>query len=377
MISASALLRVAKCPGSEALPHVEVSTEWTEAGTERHAQLEADVLARGVAALPARVRELLPEGCGLMPEQVVYYDTATGKARVGVVDGRTYEPTPTEIPGRIDLVALMRGRAVVCDWKGRRSIGRPSQSPQLLFYALCVARLFGLDEVTLAVAYIGDGVEEAPCSIETVDALDLDAFASRLPAALAAVEEQRRRDVPDVQQGEWCGHCPARQHCPANVALARRVISGDAPMSWRQMLPLDAERAAHLRVQIDTARKLLTDLDDAVKACVVAEPDQRIKLANGNWYGQRVSHVEEVNGLAARGVITRMLSAEHADAATEFSTTKKSIKAAVAAYAKEHGLKAAPLEREVLEQIRIAGGVETKERKTITEFADKTEEHAA
>lgn len=240
-LTGSGITRALQCPASFALPSVARDSKEASRGRQVHSYLEA--IARGVdpavaiesvdrehhafcAAIDPRV---IPPTA--RPEVAYTYDVQTGRAREIEVEGRAYPAGRYEIPGRLDLVVPETAdhRATVVDWKTNEYGFEVEQArPQLEFYALCVARVEGLEEIDCAIYVLGENVKD-PWIRWTLDLTALARVASRVKETFQRVELERMdrdeyerthaaRWVPDVVAGPHCRYCPAWDHCPAKRA---------------------------------------------------------------------------------------------------------------------------------------------------------------
>lgn len=363
MTTASSLPRLFGCVGHVALPHARTTSEWSEAGTDRHSEQEAAIVAGDLDTMPAKVRALIPaDATSIRAEVAVAYDVATGLAReLGCSIGRAYEGlAPFEIPGTVDMVALAPGRALVVDWKSFEDVGPPEQNPQALFYALCFARIHGADEVTVAISYLGAGGTRHA----TLDSFELETFAQRLQRVYGEAAEQKARvasgRLPDVSEGPWCKHCPAIASCPAKVALLRRIVTGQEADDLAMMFPLDAETARAAYERLQSGKNLLRRVERALYAYAHETP---IDLGGGRYFGKHTKKGhEKLDGDTVWGVVAESYGRDVADMAVIRSATKKRLGDVL----KQHGGKGA--DRMVLDEVRRRGGASRDEKEDVGEF---------
>jgi len=335
--TASKLELLERCAPSGALGAVWVeSTSDQRAGTGRHrfAQL---VDERGVEAALAEIPadapwlaqcEALAEHLAELPtgeHEVAYaYDVATDTARrLGPWLDRAYDVGPTEVSGTTDLLCPPgegRERYLLVDYKGEEEVAPAASNLQLGFYALCIARVLGLDEIDVAIVYLrqGGGLR---WDRATLDVFALEAVASRVRALVAAVESARqafaRGDALDYGTGLHCRRCPALTLCPAMVQLARALLA--EPVTPERLAPLSDDDAGRAWVEL----KVLRELVDRGRAAL----DERAKLRGLPLPGgARLVPVEQMRhallldraepvlrekfGDQVDGVIERSLSAE-------------------------------------------------------------------
>jgi hypothetical protein len=369
VISASALPRLFACPGSAALPQARTVSQWADAGTERHLEKEVAVALGDYDDLPEKVHALIPaDAISVRAEVAVAYNVLTGTGReLGTGLGRKYgQLEPGEIPGTIDLLILAPGRAVIVDWKGWEDVAAPADNEQTLVYALAVARAHGLDEATVAIAYLGEGKERVPQA--TLDVLDLDSFASSLERLHGAIEGQFRRvqsgQMPDVSEGRQCKYCPAAHACPAKVALVRRLVTGGEADALEMMTPLDGDTAREAYIRLGHAKNLLKRIERALYAHAAETP---ISLGGGRFFGKRTRlGNESLDGDVVYSVLREAHGQKVADLAVTREATKKSLRAALATVTPKGGLASA--EKQTLDEIRSRGGSRREEREVVEEF---------
>lgn len=280
--TASKLHLLERCPSAGALPAV-----WTEstddqiAGTARHryiqrareigrdealAEVPADAPWRG--QLEAFDLDALPHG----DHEIAYaYDVATDTARcLGPWLDRAYEVGATEISGTADLVcppSAEHPRWRVIDFKGEEEVDAAGRNLQLGFFAVALSRLHGVDEVDVAIGYLGHGggirwdrAELGPFDLEAA-AARIQALAAQVDAARAVVAAGR---TPDVTMGLHCRRCAALVHCPAQLAAARALLA--VPPSNEALAQASAEDAGVAWVRV----KVLGELVDRLRAALTA-----------------------------------------------------------------------------------------------------------
>lgn len=373
-LTASSLPRAAVCPGSVAMPQSESPNEHSDDGAANHATLEAAVTQGRLEDLPDEVSALIPQGALVAAEVAVIYNFVTNKARcVGVGIGRAYEyDAATEIAGTIDLQIVVDGvRATVVDYKRWEDVGAPDENEQTMFYGLATARLFGLSEVTLVVAYVrqdehGDIVLARPLVTRVADEIDLDAFVERLRWIAGRVREQMGRTRPDVRESKHCRWCNATADCPAKTALIRRLVSGSESDELEMLMPLNEETAAVAWERVGHAQNLLKRITRALYAFA---KDRPFRLANGRMVGtyEKIGN-ESLDGDVVHAVVTEKHGRDVADKAVAYTATKKRLETAlkgsvpVLARAKE----------DVLAEVRRRGGAHRKREVDVGEYDPRT-----
>lgn len=372
-LTASGLPRAAVCAGSVVLPHADTMNEHSEAGSGNHASLESAASQGRIDDLPAEVRALIPMGASVFAEVAVAYNLRTNSARIlGLGIQRAYSVGDDEIAGTIDLQIVVDGhRATVADYKRHEDVGLPDENEQTLFYGLATARLYGLSEVRLVVAYVsedddGDIVLIRPLVTRVVDELDLDAFVERLRWIASRVAEQQGRPIPDVRESRHCRWCNAAANCPAKVALIRRLVNGAEADHLETMLPLNEETAAIAWTQVGYAHNLLKRVTRALYAFA---KDRPFRLPNGNMVGEYEKKGHEVlSGDVVHEVLTEKHGREVADKAVTRAATKVRLKSAL----KGAGVPVlARAESDVLAEVRRRGGATQKRELDVGEYTPR------
>lgn len=366
MMSASALPRLLKCAGSAALPQANTTSEWAEAGTERHAEQEDAVNAGNV---PDDVRALVGDDVLIRAEVALAYDIATGGGReLGVGKNRDYSGLgPFEVPGTADLLAVAADRVIVIDAKGWEDVDAAERNAQLALLALAAARAHGKEEALVAILYLrGDHRDLRDRAV--LDAFDLDAFAQRLAGLHAAVAEQRARrargELVDVAEGAHCKYCPAAHACPAKVALLQRLVRGTEADELELMLPLTPATARDAYERLQAGKGLLKRIERALYAYAANDP---IPLGNGRFFGKhRELGNEKLDGPTVHDVVREKLGEAAALRAVTLSTTKKRLGEAIKSIALQGT--ASAIERDVLAEVRSRGGAKREETESVGEY---------
>lgn len=360
----SAVGRVVACPASVVYPATDHGDAggYAAMGEDLHAGAEVAVDTGDLDALPPRVAAMIAELPTRLTEVAFVYDAATDTARMLTGIGKRQYPTdlgPYETAMTLDLLALSgpdgARRAAVVDYKLYADGGPPLQHGQLMTQALAVARTYGLDEVAIAIAYLGTGWVDAAVAT----ALDLDLHAERLRQVHVDVAAARKDPAAFTRTGAHCKHCPAFHACPEQVALAELVRSPDMADAIEARIPIgdDDEGAAELYGFVKRL-KLLTSRAEQVLAARARE--RPIPLADGRSYGP-VPTVgnDKLDGEKVYQAAAAIYGSEHAMAFVEVKATKKRIKEA-AKLTKQIGGKAATaigVERLVLAEVEARGGI--------------------
>ena len=387
-LTASILPRAAICPPTVVLPQVKGRTSKPAGrGIAIHGFLEAvpalgreEALARTPAEFRAAcevidLERLPPLSLASAVTEVTYaLHVDTGAVReLGRNLGRDYSGRREgEICGTADYVALTAdGRCVfVADWKTGRGLLQPARmNLQIRFLALCAARLYGRDEAVGALVHIReDGTPWYDSA--AFDVFDLDATLAEVRHVAARVvgawAEVQAGITPTVTISEFCKHCPAYEACPAQVGLIRHL--GASPEAterdMRGLITEDNVREAYRRMRL--IEEGLKRVKEAIHGWTLTHSP--IDLGEGLVYGPVETHREQVDGAVVRRILAEKYGQEIADAACEWSSSKVAIREALRRVVQLHGGKLAPLEREVLEAVRAAGGIEDQTSVNVKEY---------
>jgi hypothetical protein len=311
VISASSVPRALKCTAWLALPREDYQTAAAQAGTDRHADLEAEADLGGTDGIHPDIVARYHPDAQTTPEAAFAYDVATDTARaLGHGRAAYVDLGPLEIPGTADLVLLVEGQwGMVVDHKSYKD-GAPEQ---LATYALMLARTAGLDEVHVALNYAA----RRPY-IATLTALDLDAHAARLKTLLTS-----KPSAPNA--GPWCEFCPAFLSCPAQAQL---VPSVDAALVATPVLALDTDEDAARAY--DFVQRLGMLMARAKAALIARASERPIPLGNGKVFGPHEKKgATQIDGDIAYALIRERFGQAKADAAVTRKVTQAGIERAV------------------------------------------------
>lgn len=375
MITASAMERVAACPASAVLPQADSTTVFATRGTVIH-QFLATAKGHGRDQALANVPDDCRAVCEaidldtlpvvLMPEASYIYDTATGKARfLGANIGRRYgKLSPTEVAGTADVVGVDGTRGYVADWF--TGFGEMRKGAQLRFLALCLARVFDLDEVTIeAIQIRADGSTWRDTAV--LDALELDIIAREVADTVAAVAAVRKvlelGGTPNVSEGDHCRYCKAWTFCPAKTRLLAVAASGadvTAPFLQGGLTRDMVGPAWLLAEQLDSlAKELKRRVHGAVEEFGEVPTPRGTVLKKVITPGN-----EKLDGDVVWSVVRALAGDDVANAAVERHATKKQLGEALR---KRFGRDGAAKEREVLDAVRGAGGASRKPSEKLDE----------
>lgn len=348
-LSASGVARALACPSSIVLPRHRFASPNADAGTERHAEMEAAIdVGDAARVLPDAVLALI-EGMETTTEAAFAYDCATDTARpLGHGRASYRNLSPYEIPGCIDLLAHGNGRFVVVDKKGYERVGAAERNAQTLTYALMIARSANVDEVTVVIFY-----ELGAPDIAVIDAIALDAHAARLRELQLRVAKAAGRVREHLAIGAHCRYCEAYFHCPKqHETNALAIVEPEAPLRFEASLPLDRDEDAARAFELyERVRLFQSRLHDVLAARAMQRP---IPLNDGREYGPREKEgTKRLDGDIAWRVLRDLHGQGVADAATKRTATQKGIEDAL----RQLGGALAPAKRKVMQALDEAGGV--------------------
>jgi hypothetical protein len=271
--TASALDRAEACPGSMALPRVNVTSADSGTGTVVHhfALVRSREVGREAALAEITDRRDrdrclaldlsgIPEGA--QAEVALGWNHRTGEGRIlGVNIGRSYPALgPDWFVGTIDLFGRTDRAVVVQDIKTGETKVSAAESMQLGFAALVGSVVTGLDEAEVAMLYAGhDG--RLFHDRARLDALDLGRVAGRLRgiarAEAEAVEAVAAGRLPVLHDGPWCSLCPSQRFCPAQAAMVRTAAGWGVEQVGERMLALSDEEAGRAWEVLAVAEKVV------------------------------------------------------------------------------------------------------------------------
>lgn len=369
-LTASQLDRAAACPASFALPAVAFPPSDASArGTEIHRFLEAAV-TRGREAALLDVPEDAPwratcEGIdtGLVTggaervecEVKFAYKPQTDTARQLSGGARDYAAAAGEIAGTVDLIVTREdGTTAVVDYKTGRQPVHAAESGQMRLLGLAVARARGLEGVCVSIVRVIDdgtlGFDEVWLGPDDLDriARHVRSTVSRVAAAREAVSAGV---TPDVAVGNHCVFCPAYRACPANIGLAKEVLtSSGMAENISELSPSQAGAVWEWTVR---ARRVLEEIEQGLRAYVDNEP---IPLPDGINEVARVESVREgIDGRAAVPVLEAYLGPAACEV-IEPSVSKARLEKFVRAEAPSP-MDARDMIRQVMAGLRRAGAV--------------------
>lgn len=353
-LSMSALPRTFACQASAVLPHKSYSTADSEEGVSNHAEMEAAVINKEWHKLPPEAAEIIQQYRDVYPELVLVYNRATDTARTADKQAaRQYRDLgPFEIPGTCDVACVDRAnrRGAIVDWKKWEEVGHPEINAQTTGYAIALARVFDLDEVTVAISYLGEGKRHT--EIAVLDEMDLLAFRDRLRALDGMVAKAHKDPDGYAITGRQCRYCPAFHDCPKQFQLSAEIETGVA-LARVESTSLDDDVSAAKAYEFMLAVGIFAK---RVRDAVYSRAGQRpIPLASGKVLGRVEKRGnEQLDGETVYKVVRAKHGQAIADLAVERVATKTKLKQAMTFVG---GKSAKASEGDVLEEVRKLGGV--------------------
>lgn len=296
-------------------------------------------------------------------ERIVAYDVNSGSARF-LKDFRFRRRS--EIVTVIDLVyRRLDGQIGVFDLKtGRqRYTSEAGTNPQMLFAAMVVSKLYGVDSVTVELGY----VEPGEIVIDPADVTDfaIEAFVGELDELVVKLSGGPTPPIP----GPHCTQqfCPLRGHCSATRAALAELAPPGYDLTAIKIE--SAEQAARMYRLLPQAEAVLAAVKEAVKTWAREQP---IELENGHIYAWREKSKREVkiDGNAKAVEALQAVLGAHSDEAidTKVHASISSIKKAARLVAKQRGTKIVDVELEAMAALEAAGGVVTSRWESPEEF---------
>jgi len=388
MATMSGLARTEICVASEVLERTETAGSiYARHGTAVHGYLECIAQGMSRERALALVVSAHREACAaldldLLPhsqpgawraEVAMAYDWAADTARVLDAAGRAYgELGETEVAGTTDLVGLHADgeTVVILDPKtGWKHLGAPSESLQLLSYAVAAARAFGRTKAQVGFIFLREG-QEPRLVVEDVSEAQLEEAAERIRAIMERAYLAKAGALPVVPvKGEHCDYCPAIQRCPAHVSMLAPFLFGSADVARGALVgdpgpvvslrPDQVAQALEAAKQVvDMGERMVADLQQLIRALPAGSV---VDARTGKVAVEVLVEVERLDPGLARPVLDELFGADLAHFAIETKTTLS--KAAVErlvdqkrAVTKE---KKKDMMVEVLGRIRAAGGIST------------------
>lgn len=402
-LSASGLDVAAKCPGSCALPAVDVgSTPDQVAGSRRHELLDqfaalwsrhgdadraaAEVLVRtkvedddeegddeddgdDVKAASAWVETMhridLPQqltsrgrvACRVETGLSFGLNLETGEViDLGKVEGRAYTRDDGWVCGTADWLLHFAdgGPPVLVDFKGSKRATAARDNLQTAFYAGCVASLRGYPAMDVELRYIE---EDGSVYVDSTrgDEWWLEGGLGRIIEVGRDVESARAAaragEIPPIQAGSHCRNCASLRVCPAQTrALAALVSAGDDV----SVLGLSPEKAGAAWVKVEALMELLKRLKGALKERAIT--DGGLPLGAGEQLVPVRSLRRKVRADRAIPML-RDLFGDRVDSAIDMSIKSAKIDRLAVEVVREKGGKMAAAKAELWKRLTDGGAV--------------------
>lgn len=372
--SMSAADRVLACPASLVLPQArQPASEHAVYGTGVHQYLR-DVSVHGLD----QARALVPDdaewadACAVLDptplwagasrrwtEHTLAFQPESGDAQDCGADLERRYPDLGDgwIFGTMDLAADTDGVLTIYDYKTGRHAPRPEAAGQLALLALAARAAWGYDEIHVGIVEVR---EDGTYRVDAADVTwQLDAWHARVLTArreeARAAAAVARGDMPDVATGEHCRYCPAAHACPAQVALARAIVTdATAPEAYvAQLGSLSREDAGRAYTRLLQAERLLDAVKSALRRRIDAEPDG-LPLGDGNAIVHTTTRRESLD---VSRVVEVLTGAGIARDAVDQAVSRSITKAAVERLARSAGVNP----KHLFEAIAAAGGVIAKD----------------
>ena len=392
----SAMDRVERCTASAALPQVFDANEKPDRdrGTAIHAFLDRvatlrkagaeDPRATALAEVDAQWRQVcedvelakLGPQLEMSTEVAVAYNWREDTARILKTAGhRLYEIDPScEIAATLDVVGAAPREVYIGDYKGPYGwLPDPHQAMQLGLGAVAIARVTKARRAQ--VEYIRILSDGSPRKFSaSLDVFGLEGAAARIRGTMERVEAMRPAIeagvVPNVTEGPWCRHCPARMNCPAKTSAMRAVLAPEATaISIRE--PITPDNAGRVYSLWREAKNRLSMIEGAIHAYAKVTPIPVGLDEDGSerFFGElRRPGNDVVDGVIAHQVLTKRYGGDAANTAVMMETTKKAIGDLARAHL-QPGEKITKVIESIVEDIRAAGGIDNPETTTTTEYS--------
>ena len=292
----SAAERVEQCPASAVLPRVLEDTDDADRGRQGHSFLAKRIAGVSEQDALEGVNEKLHKTCRGIRLDVITAGLRNVRAEVSyAIDARADDVVElgVNINRGYDKWGWTRAAHVLCgtldlegerkfddlpsvtDWKfGFQEVTPCKDNPQLMAEARARQLVTGAHEVEARIGYVRESgyvhFDRARFS-----RLELDAFADRQRATIAAVEfanvalAKRRRLT--VNAGNWCRYCPSMPACPAYTALAKKMLRELAAMK-KDLVAMTPAQQGKAWLKAKTILRLAKDVVDHLNAIAEVAP---------------------------------------------------------------------------------------------------------
>lgn len=154
------------------------------------------------------------------------------------------------------------------------------------------------------------------------DAWSIDSFADSLETAVERSREARRvylaGGTPEVQEGPWCGYCPAFDSCPAKNRLALRMLETLDPLGLEGAIDAMTDEAAGRAY--DLAKGRVAPLLDRILAALEERAHARPLPLAGDKVLRETPHTKEQFSQGQALALVRQLGGTDAQIAALFRT---------------------------------------------------------
>jgi hypothetical protein len=311
---------------------------------------------------------------GARCEAAYAYDVTTGAARLLGHDlGRHYGQTDTEFAGAADYVVDLGDVVEVWDLKTGLTPQEPLEHhAQMRGLACAVGTTHGKPIRTMLLVAPSDGQKPRIITGPTYRAFDLlelgewlRGIAERLQRAHGTPDRNKRFSV-----GKWCGTCPARLHCPTQVAMVHRMATtpDDVAADLARGLALpEVRRDAYNRLR--AAEKALQWVRGQLYASMTDLGP--IDLGNGKVFGPHETTSEAFDPEIVWPWLSERFGLDAAKDAMTLKTSKTAI-ARVVGEKSPRGKKTAAVEAALAELRAIPGAVTVKREVATEEHTPRT-----
>ena len=268
------------------------------------------------------VEDLAPDQ--FIAEVAYLYEVRTGRVTSSTRDV-VMRPPDGHIGGAIDLITRGPRGLVVTDWKTGRSRGAAVASWQLRVYALWAARYYGVEDVTIEMAY--PSPDGCPVNAASLDALELALIESDLRALLARLPQA----VPTP--GAHCHerYCPIVAVCPVTQRSLAQIEGATSAATRLPLVPTieTPEQAARVRRGLKMVEAAIPSLRAALEAYVDAHGP--VDMGDGTVFGALTHDGRRKIDITRPGALSavRAYLGEHVDEALDVSTSKAALERAM------------------------------------------------
>ena len=230
---------------------------------------------------------------------------------------------------------------------------------QLLAAALLAARYTDAATVLPAAVLVraGEGEWDTLEAPVTVDELAWVEEEIRTVAA-ACTEQARLLEAGEplaLIEGNHCLYCPARDRCPAKVAMVRKVLGSDE--AFDLAVPLSAADRTRLATMLPQLERWTVKAKALLRADV--DLNGAIDLGDGRVWGPHVVMRDELDPGIGVHVLAKEIGEDKAHEALSITLTKRGAEEAIKAAHAEAGIKrkVGPTIRRVLARMHEAGAI--------------------